>query len=186
MKSGPKKFYKRDADFQEFHRRIKFAGCPNCQKTGCLILHGYLYGYDEKSHHQKIIRGHRIFCSNRNLKRGCGRTFSILAAHVLRNFTITTQSLWNFLNNLLQGMTKLAAFGLTDLPFSPSSVYRLYQRIYLRQHRLRTLLLKRIPPPECVQSRNPLIKTILHLQSAFKRDSDPLSAFQLHFQTSLL
>lgn len=186
MQSGLKKFYKRNADFQEFYHRIKFAPCPNCQRTGCLILHGYLYGYDEKSNHQKFTRGHRIFCSNRNRRQGCGRTFSVLAAHVLKNFTISTKSLWGFLNHLVQGMNKLAAFALLGLPFSVSSVYRLYQNIYLRQHRLRTLLLKKSPPPGDVQSRNPLIKTILHIKSAFPHDPDPLSAFQSHFQTSLL
>ncbi len=186
MKSTLGKFYQDETDFQHIYRRIKSTACVHCQRTGYLIRHGYLYGYAEKSPHPKIIRGHRIFCSNRGLKRGCGRTFSILAAHILKRFTITTKSLWNFLNNLLKGMTKLAAFRLTGLPFSNSSVYRLYQRIYLRQPKLRALLLKMTQKPDGVQSRNPLIQTILHLKSAFHRAPDPLSAFQLYFQTSLL
>ena len=186
MISGPPKFYKNDPDFKKFHYQIKLIACPHCQITGCLILHGYLYGYDEKNSHQQIIRGHRIFCSNRNQRPGCGGTFSILASHILKNFTITTQSFWDFLVNILKGLNKFAAFSLLKLPFSTSSIYRLYQRIKLCQPHLRTLLLNKIPSPVDVPSPNPLIKTILHIKSAFKYNPDPLSAFQSHFQAYLI
>ena len=182
----PIKFYKRAANFLAFYRQIKLIRCPHCQKSSYLILHGYLSGYDEKSNRLKTIRGHRVFCSNRDRRQGCGRTFSVLAAHILKNYTITTQSLWNFLNNIVLGMNKRAAFGLLQLPFSLSSIYRLYQRIYIRQQRIRTLLLKYSPPPINVPSNNPLIKTILHIKSTFARDANPLAVFQGHFQTSLL
>lgn len=186
MSFKPIRFYKRAADFQAFYRQIKLTRCPHCQRTGCLILHGYLSGYDEKSNHLKTIRGRRIFCSNRDRRQGCGRTFSVLATHILKNFTITTKSLWDFLNNIAQGMNKRAAFGLLQLPFSVSSIYRLYQRIYIRQQSIRTLLLKHSPPPIDVPSRNPLIKTILHIKSTFTRSADPLATFQARFQASLL
>ena len=142
MTFKPIKFYKRAADFQRFYHRIKLIRCPHCQKSGHLILHGYLLGYDERSNHLKTIRGRRIFCSNRDRRQGCGRTFSILAAHILKNFTITTLSLWNFLNNIVLGMNKHAAFGFLQLPFSSSSIYRFYQHIYIRQQKIRTLLSK--------------------------------------------
>lgn len=179
-------FYKRESDFLEFYHQIKFVHCPHCQRTDQLILHGYLSGYDDRSSNKRITRGHRIFCSNRNRRQGCGRTFSILAAHILKNFTITTKNLWDFLNNILQGMNKFIAFSILNLPFCASTIYRLYQKINLRQNTLRTLLVKISPPPANVPSRNPLIKTILHIKSAFGRDSNPLSAFQSYFQTSLL
>jgi hypothetical protein len=186
MKLLPIVFYKRNADFIKFHHQIKHVSCPHCHKTGYLILHGFLHGYDEKSSHHRIIRGHRIFCSNRNRRHGCGRTFSVLTAHILQNFIITTQGLWDFLNNILKGHNKLAAFGLLQLPFCATSVYRLYQRFYLHQSQLRSLLIRKSPPPVNVPSRNPLIKTILHFKFAFTYHSNPLSAFQAYFQTSLL
>ena len=186
MIPGPPKFYKNEPNFKKFHYQIKLIACPHCQKTGCLILHGYLHGYDEKNSHQKIIRGHRIFCSNRNHRPGCGGTFSVLSSNMLKNFSITTQSCWDFLNNILKGLNKFAAFSLLKLPFSTSSIYRLYQRINLCQPHLRTLLLNKTPSPVNVPSRNPLIKTILHIKSAFKYNPDPLSAFQSHFQAYLI
>jgi len=169
-----------------FHRQIKLIHCPHCQRTGYLILHGYLSGYDDKGSNKKIIRGRRIFCSNRNQRHGCGHTFSILASHILKNCTITTKNLWDFLNNILKGMSKFIAFSILNLPFSISTIYRLYQRIELRQHTLRTLLLKISPPPINVQSSNPLIKTILHLKAVFTRTSNPLADFQAQFQAYLL
>lgn len=180
------RFYKRTVDFLAFYRQIKLTQCPHCQRTGTLILHGFLRGYDEKSSNKKIIRGHRVFCSNRNRRQGCGRTFSVLAAHILKNLTITTQSIWDFLKNILRGMNTFSAFNMLRYSFSVTSGYRLYKKIYQSQNILRTCLLNKSPPPVNVSSQNPLIKTILHLKAAFARNINPIAAYQAHFQSSFL
>ena len=179
-------FYKRAVDFLAFYRQIKLLQCPHCQRTGYLILHGFLRGYDEKSSTKKIIRSHRVFCSDRNRREGCGCTFSVLKDHLLKNSTITTKSIWDFLSNILRGMSTFAAFNLLALPFSVTSGYRLYKRIFQNQNISRTRLLNKSPPPVKVPSRNPLIKTILHLKAAFARNVNPIAAYQAHFQTSFL
>jgi len=180
------RFYKRAVDFLAFYRQIKLVQCPHCQRTGYLILHGYLSGYDEKGSNKQISRGHRVFCSNRNRRHGCGRTFSVLPAHLLKKFTITAKSIWDFLNNILSGMCTFAAFNLLGLPFSVTSGYRLYKRIYQNQNILRTRLLNKSPPPVNVPSQNPLIKTILHLKASFTRNMNPIATYQAHFQNDFL
>ncbi|MCK5543067.1 MAG: hypothetical protein KAI40_10275, partial [Desulfobacterales bacterium] len=59
---------------------LKIYACPHCNCCGCLILHGFLYGYDDTDF---VRRGHRIFCSNRNLRSGCGRTFPMLKSRFI-------------------------------------------------------------------------------------------------------
>ena len=83
-------------------------------------------------------------------------------------------------------MNKFIAFSILKLPFSISTIYRLYQKINLRQNTLRTLLIKMSPPPINIQSQNPLIKTIVHLKTVFTQSTNPLDDFQSYFQTSLI
>jgi hypothetical protein len=83
-------------------------------------------------------------------------------------------------------MSTFAAFNLLGLPFSVTSGYRLYKRIYQNQNILRTVLLNKSPPPVNVPSRNPLIKTILHLKASFAQNINPIAAYQVHFQSSFL
>ena len=180
------KFYRSINEFQGIHQRLKQTSCPHCKTTGYLILHGYLFGYDLNSNNRRIMRGHRVFCSNRNRKDGCGKTFSILKADILKRFIIQTSHLWIFLINIVKGMTTFEAFRSVDIPLSQTSIYRLYKRIYLNQHKIRTLLLRDHAAPKDVKYTNPLIKTILHIKSAFQNNQNPLATFQLTFQVSFL
>ena len=97
MKFKTKQFYNSAHDLKQFHLRIKQTPCPHCRSVGFLNLHGYLRGYNEKSAHKIIIRARRFFCCPRNQRKGCGRTFSIMAADVLKKFIIRAHSLWLFL-----------------------------------------------------------------------------------------
>ena len=182
----PEQFYRSAKDFQKIHRSLKFTACPHCRKIGTLILHGYLYGYDLKTANRRAVRGRRVFCSNRNRKAGCGRTFSLLQAGRIKRLIIRTRDLWSFLTNIVNGMNVFRAFGALAAPLSTTSIYRLYKRIYLHQYKIRTMLLKRRPAPENIPATNPLIKTIVHIKSVFKRRTDPIAAFQSTFQTSFL
>lgn len=172
--------------FQELYSRLKVIPCPHCQSIGQLILHGYLRGYDERNANKQIIRGRRIFCSNRQRRAGCGRTVSIFITTIIKHITITTKSLWVFLNNILTGKNKFQAFRKTGLSFSNTTVYRIYQKVFYRQYQLRALLLQSSAIPEKILSSNPLIKTLAHLKSVFANSADPLAAFQSRFQVSFL
>lgn len=180
------RFYRSNTEFDQIHLRLKQYPCPHCRLTGTLILHGYLHGYDLENINKKIIRGHRIFCSNRNRRDGCGKTWSIMLTSILKGFILQTKHLWDFLKNIGKGMNVFESFNVLKIPLSPTSIYRLYKRVRLNQPHIRSLLLRRSKPPSNIRHKNPLVKTIRHMESAFKRNPDPPAAFQYVFQRSFL
>jgi hypothetical protein len=150
-----------------------------------LILHGFLYGYAE-SDMSIIKRGHRIFCSNRHQRKGCGKTFSLLLSTFIKNFTISTHTLWRFVKGIAKGLRPAEAFRQTGCSMERTSPYRLLRRLKYNQVRIRTCLTSLRDPPGDEKIHNPLIQTILHLKHAFHQHPCPISAFQYDFQRSFL
>ena len=186
MQVKVKRFYKSQEDFRQFYLSLKQTTCPHCRLNGYLNLHGYLRGYDEKSCMGKVIRGRRIFCSNRNKRKGCGRTFSILSLNTLKKFIIRAYSLWEFLKNIAQGKDKKRSLSSLQVSFSTSSAYRLWKRFCFAQTKIRVFLLRLCPAPHLERSRQPAIQTILHLKAAFKKTICPIQSFQYFFQAHFL
>ena len=185
MKFHVKRFYNSTEDLRQFHFQLKQTTCPHCKSIGSLNLHGYLRGYDDKECRKKIIRGRRLFCCNRNRRKGCGRTFSILAASVIKKFIISAESLWHFLKNILKGYNKIHAFKAAGIPFAESSCYRLWKIFRLHQTSIRSKLLRLFPTP-VKPTQSPPMETILHLRCAFKDTAFPITAYQNQFQASFL
>jgi hypothetical protein len=186
MRNKPKRFYGSHKEFQQIHFTLKQTTCPRCKTTGTLNLHGYLRGYDDKSSAEQKIRGKRIFCSNRNLRPGCGKTFSVLAVNILKKFIVSAAGLWRFLKNIAAGLNKINAFKIAGLRFSHTTCYRLWKRFSRCQTKIRTRLLPLCHPPELQRAFSPAIQTITHLRRAFKNTGCPVTAFQKHFQTAFL
>ena len=178
------RFYKTPAEFEAFYARLKLCLCPHCKLSGFLILHGYLYGYCEQGN-KPIHRGRRIYCSNRNNKNGCGRTFCVLPALVLPKLRISAQCLWWFLENVKNGFGLAQAFRSAGGTLSPSSIYRLFKKFSLNQTRIRTFLSRRKDPPETEHVQSPIIQTILHLKNTFDTAVCPIAEFQIRFQAPL-
>jgi len=112
-----KRYYNCEKRFSRFYNKLKQLPCPHCKLTGALILHGYLSGYDENFFNKKAVRGRRIFCSTRRRRsKGCGRTFCVLSAGILKNFSITVKSLWCFLKNVVTSSSKIEAFRCLEFP----------------------------------------------------------------------
>lgn len=179
------KFYNDEKQLETIHQNLKQALCPYCKSAQNLIFHGYLYGYSETGN-QKIIRGRRIFCSNRNKRLGCGRTINIFIKTVFKKFILSTQNLWNYLINILNGLNKFQSFKQLNLPFSNTTIYRIYKRFWLRQYFIREQLCKIHPLPQNMKTSSPLIQTIKHIQITFPKSTNPLGKFQQQFQTSIL
>ncbi len=187
MGLNTKQFYSCQKDFEQFYHNLKLTHCPNCQEVGYLILNGILYGNDEKICTKTILRGHRIFCSNRNQRKGCGKTFSILDSGILKRFTISTRSFWLFLINIFNGMNPVPAFKTLKLSFSTTTIYRLIKTFSNAQSHLRTLLSQRCKPPSLKLNSSSLYETIHHLKYAFKNTPfNPITAFQLTFQKTFI
>lgn len=172
------------AQLNQYLKQIKFIPCPHCGLTGCLIGHGFVRGYSESGQAQ-VVRGRRFFCSNRYRKRGCGHTFSLLLARVMRRFTVCANTLWHYLQSVADGFNKKAAWQQSQRGFSVQTGYRLLRRFERSQTHIRTLLCRVRPPPDS-DSQQPLTQLVQHFKAAFTSDSCPLESFQLQFQRPLL
>lgn len=175
-------------DLQELQRVldvVKRVVCPHCGAVEALVGHGYLHGYAERGS-ETVVRGRRFLCSNRFRRPGCGRTFSVLLAHLLSRCIVGTELLLGFLRQLQGGRAVSAAWNAVATgAFRVQTGYRYLVKLHCRQASLRTRLLQRCPPPVCT-SRLPLLQLAAHFERAFEGTENPLGAFQLTPQTPLM
>ena len=165
--------------FLAISEKLKVTACPHCKLTGLLVLHGFLRGYDESSPREKTIRARRIFCSNRNNRRGCGRTFSVWLADKIRRLSLSTGGLWTFLQSVVaEGIS--AAIRRVDCHLSDRQMQRIWKRFDLGQSQIRSALWPLCQPPELParSPRSPAAEVLAHLQAAFPKADCPIAAFQ--------
>ena len=176
-------FYRSDEEWTTIAERLKQTACPHCREVGTLIRHGYLYGFDESSP-GKTLRARRVFCSNRNRRLGCGRTFSVWLADKIRRLSLTTRGLWRFLQDAVHGGIVAASRAVGQL--SDRTWQRIWKRFDQGQSKIRTALSVRGPPPELPadSARRPAAAQVLaHLQAVFPAVDCPIAAFQHTLQT---
>ncbi len=178
------RFYNTEEEFEKLHFRLKLYRCPYCGQIGFLILHGSLYGYSEDSNTQKIKRGHRIFCSNRKRRKGCGGSFSILKAEFIKNFMVSGLTVWKFLSGIKEDTSLIEAFRRSGSGLGEASAYRLLRKFKHNQARLRTFMTRVKGPPILKHCKDAVIQTIAHLKSLFPQSPCPVSEFQYCFQAS--
>jgi hypothetical protein len=177
-------YYSSENTFEQIHHELKLFSCPFCHVVGFLILHGFLSGYSDAVSSDRTRRGHRIFCSNRKRRNGCGRTCSIILAHAIKHFVITAHSVWQYLKEVASGACKAKTMKTVNAVSSQSAPYNLWRTLRANVFHIRTSLLKIIEPP-CIASPDPEIQTIRHLKAAFSSSANPIIDFQLHFQVSI-
>jgi len=175
-------FYRNDEEFNALAQRLKLTPCPYCQVVGALIQHGFLYGFDQCSSQPETRRAHRVFCSNRNARPGCGRTFSVWLADKIRRLGLNTVNLWRFLQHAVTDGI-LAAIRACHGPLSDRTWLRLWQRFHHAQSHLRTALFGRCPPPQLPAEHRPAAQVLAHLQAAFPDAPCPVAAFQHTMRT---
>jgi hypothetical protein len=137
-------FCRSDKEWNALAERLKQTACPHCKVVGTLIRHGFLRGYDEGDSQRKTIRARRVFCSNRQRRRGCGRTVSVWIADKIRRLSLTTHAVWRFLQRAVAGSIVAASRVVADCRRSD----RTWQRFHLSQSKLRTALSACCPPPD--------------------------------------
>jgi len=175
-------FFRDDHEWNALAERLKLTPCPHCQLVGTLIRHGFLYGFDETSPHRKARRARRIFCSNRQARPGCGRTFSVWAADKIRRLGLTTGGLWRFLQRTVADGI-LAALRSFPCHLSDRTLLRIWQRFCRGQSTLRTALFGCCPPPQLPAEHRPAAQVLAHLQAAFPAAHCPIAAFQQSLRT---
>jgi hypothetical protein len=166
-------------EFGAFAESLRHRPCPHCHVVGMLIRHGSLFGFDESTPGRKTVRARRVFCSNRNSRRGCGRTFSVWCADKIRRLSVTTHAVWSFLQLAVAGSVA-AAIRAADFGRSDTTWRRLWKRFNLGQSKIRTALLGRCPPPQvpAESAQRPAAQVVAHLQAAFPDGDCPIAAFQ--------
>ena len=166
--------------------RLKLWACPHCGRSETLIGHGFVRGYSESCSDSEV-RGRRIFCSNRALRSGCGRTFSTSLMTTLRGFVVRTLTLFAYSQAALGGLSRRASWlNGAGSAFSLSSGYRLWRRRDAAQSGLRARLSREQPAPTCA-AHEPLAQLIAHFRVVFSEaDADCFAALQVRTQSGLL
>ena len=175
-------FYRSAEELIAISERLKLTACPHCKVVGMLIRHGGLHGFDESSG-QIVLRARRVFCSSRNARTGCGRTFSVWLVDKIQRLKVTTRRLWKFLDMAVVGSIE-AAIRALDSRLSDRTWQRHWRRFLLAQSTIRTALANRVPIPERPDnpSRRPAAVVLAHLQAAFPNVACPIAAFQQAFR----
>jgi len=172
-------FWRGEAEWAAIVERLKLTPCPHCRTVGTLIRHGTLTSFDDSST-RRTIRARRIFCSNRHRRGGCGRTISVWIADKIRRLSLTTRTVWAFLQRAIAGSIAAA---IRDIKSSRCD--RTFRRVWARFRRnqtaIRTALLSRGPPPNgpaASSCRTAAAQVLAHLQSTFPDADCPIAAFQ--------
>lgn len=144
--------------------------CPHCQAVGQVNRHGALRGASEDGATKTGARGQRFLCSKRGRRRGCGHTFSVLWATVLKFATVRTATLWRFYAARLRGDSVLAAWLNGRGGFALETAYGWWRRWQRIQPALRTRL--------CA-NRDPPAKAVAEQLAARYGAADPIAGWQL-------
>ena len=172
------------AEYDKHKSGLKLTPCPHCRAVGFLIRHGYLKGHGEGVN-DEVRRGWRIFCSDRNLRKGCGRTYSVLLAKFIFRRMVSADKLWHLLQGIRQGMSVKAAWERISSPVKLETGYRLRQAFARSQTFIRSMLLRVGAAPK-LNAAEPEWQLIDHLQTAFPKSACPVADFQVRFQAAFL
>ena len=142
-------------------------------------------GNDPQAAAGERFRGQRVYCSNRGLRGGCGRTFAFFLADILPRHTLTAALVWSWLVQVLAGLSHKAAAETLRLPFALETVYRLRRRLRQGLDQVRTRLCREQSPPASAHA-DPLLQTMEHLRRVFSGGGCPPADFQLRFQHPFL
>lgn len=170
-------FFRNTDEWLAIAQRLKRIPCPHCHTVGALIRHGFLFAFDDSNPQRKTLRARRIFCSNRQNRPGCGRTFSVWAADKIRRLGLTTTALWRFLQHAVANGIR-AACRACNCHLSDRSLLRIWKRFNLGQCHIRTALLGCCPPPILPAAHRPAAHVLAHLLAAFPDALCPIAAFQ--------
>jgi hypothetical protein len=161
----------------------KLRACEHCHRVGMLVGHGRLLGYAE-SCSERVVRGHRLLCSARHNRRGCGRTVTVWLSSSLRRRIVRTSTVLSFLTALAAG-SRVAAGWRAASSMSLRTGYRIRSCVAHAVPAIRTALLSRAPPPRvdgvCADGQ-----LLQHAVAVFGTCSDAFAAYQCAFQRPLL
>lgn len=144
--------------------------------------HGVRAGYTD-SEPERVVRGHRLLCSNRGRSRGCGRTTTVWLATVVRRAIVSAASFLQLAAGLAMGLGCAAAWRQA-CSMSISTGYRCKRRLSAAQVHIRATLSARAPPPDFAGA-HPIGQTLAHL-AAVLGEHATFETYQLAMQAGVL
>jgi hypothetical protein len=165
------RYAKDDDELKALAGQARQWACPHCGRRKTLNAHGALRGCAEDGPGKSTLRGRRFFCSNRGMRPGCGRTFSVLLATLLAGATVRTGRLWQFYRARCATGSVARAWAQLRGGFSVEAAYRWWHRWQAGQFRIRAWLHAQRAPPET--------GSLLDHLTAVCGPADPLAAYQL-------
>jgi hypothetical protein len=178
-------FVRKRKDCNQALQNLKQTRCAHCRRMGTLNRHDRIQGNDPDSVNKQILRGRRVWCSNRGRRGGCGLTMRILFARLLPRHSANAKMLSTLLKGLCGGGSVKRIWEESRLPMQLQSCYHLLKRLRDRLDTVRAALLTRCKPPGSRHS-DPLRQTAEHLRCAFPGRQNLVEAFQHTFQTSIM
>jgi hypothetical protein len=103
--------------------------CPHCKRQGQLLSHGFVY---KKSHVSKKAVGKRIFCSNRNRKKGCGKTIRLYIAEQAHKLHYDTKHLLTFIIALVARLSIQKAYKVATGTEDSRNAYRWIAKLWAK------------------------------------------------------
>ena len=98
---------------------------------------------------------------------------------------MTASLMWQWLVEVMAGLSFKAAAEKLRLPFALETVYRLRHELRQCLASVRTRLCRKQSPPVSAHT-DPLLQTVEHLRQVFSDSACPPADFQLHFQRPFL
>jgi hypothetical protein len=166
----PPRYAQDEAELSALSRQAKGWACPSCRRHGTLNVHGSLRGGAEKGLGKDALRGRRFLCSNRGQRPGCGRTFSLLLATILRRASVRSGGLWRFYRAKFALGSVWSAWASLRSAFSVEAAYQWWSKWQRGQFLLRALLCRKRDPPVGGELTT-------HLAAVFGAE-DPIRCFQ--------
>jgi len=158
--------------------------CPHCHTSGCLIKHSKIYRTSNIKG-KYIFHGQRVFCNNRDSKKGCGHTFALTLTVKLPRLNRFTSQINSFLIHYITSLIACLAWNMshpdcTDITAS----YRFLKLVKRSFFSLKALLCTITKPPDHLDPKSAL-SLFQHIQSAFSNSKKPLEDFLLFHQKRL-
>lgn len=181
------KYFNNEKDIEQYKNEIKQELCPNpeCRKRGYLNCHSIIYGSYSSDNTKNDIRGQRIFCCNTGNRNGCGKTFALYFASILKHRVIQARDIWTLLLFILKHGSRYKDMDRCPIPFSLRCKVHLLASFIKNQSRIRSFLCRLKKPPDVQNQRN-IIQTILHLRECFSESKCAVTQFQSSFQVAFL
>lgn len=158
---------------------IKERRCPHCGRVGTLNRHDAVHGKALLADGEEVLRGRRVWCSDRGKRGGCGLTCALLFEWVLPGRSLTAPLVWGVLERLAHGQSVVRAHAEAARAVSLEAIRAMLRRLRRAQTAIRARL-PGAPPP--ADAANPLIQTVAHLRAVFASALCPIAAFQVAFQ----